>query len=144
MFNRTREFIALCAAALILSTVLTPSYAHTGSVAFRVAKAGFIVGIGGGSGVLHFEGKTYHLKIGGLSAGTIGVAQAELVGVARHLRVAEDIAGNYTAVSAGFAVAGGGKTAHLQNSKGVVLELRGRQVGFELSLNLSGLTISIE
>ncbi len=144
MFKVTREFAAVCAAALILSTVLTPSYAYTGSVAFRIAKTGFIVGVGGGSGVLHFEGKNYRLKIGGLSAGTIGVAQAELVGVARHLRAAEDIGGSYTAVSAGFAVAGGGKTARLQNANGVVLELHGRQVGFELSLNLSGLTISVE
>jgi hypothetical protein len=31
----------------------------------------------------------------------------------------------------------------LQNSNGVVLQLRGRQVGFEASLSLSGLTISM-
>lgn len=144
MLNRIRAFTGVCAAALILSAALTPSHARTGSVVIRVAKAGFIVGIGGGSGILHFEGRTYRLKIGGLSAGTIGVAQAELVGVARHLRVAEDIAGSYSAVSAGFAVAGGGKTARLQNANGVIIELQGKQVGFELSLNLSGLTISVE
>ena len=31
-----------------------------------------------------------------------------------------------------------------ENSNGVVLTLRGRQVGFEASLSVSGLTISIQ
>jgi hypothetical protein len=66
------------------------------------------------------------------------------VGKASNLRNAGDIVGTYTAVSVGIAVAGGGKVAHLQNSNGVILDLRGRQVGSELSLNLSGPTISLQ
>jgi hypothetical protein len=65
------------------------------------------------------------------------------VGTASNLRTAADIAGTYSAASAGIAVAGGGKVVTLQNSNGVVLHLRGRQVGFEASLSLSGLTISM-
>jgi hypothetical protein len=41
-------------------------------------------------------------------------------------------------------VAGGAKAVALKNSNGVVLELKGAQVGFEASFNLSGLTISME
>jgi hypothetical protein len=52
--------------------------------------------------------------------------------------------GTYSAVSAGVAVAGGRKAATLQNAKGVVLRLQGRQVGFEASLSLSGMTISMQ
>jgi hypothetical protein len=110
----------------------------------RVGNAGFIVGVGGGSGTLTFRGKTYRLRIGGISAGTIGISQAELVGRALHLRHAEDIAGTYSAVGAGLAIAGGGKTARLRNARGVVLELSGRQVGFAVSLNLSGVNITLE
>jgi hypothetical protein len=145
MFSHIRKCgAAFVVAAATLLGALTPSYADNGSVTITVTKAGFIIGVGGGSGVLHFKGKNYRLKVGGLSAGTIGFAQAQLVGVARHLRLPEDIAGSYSAVSVGFAVAGGGKTARLQNANGVVLELQGKQVGFELSFNLSGLTISVE
>jgi hypothetical protein len=66
-----------------------------------------------------------------------------LVGTATNLHRASDIAGVYTAASASVAVAGGGKVVTLQNSNGVVLTLRGRQVGFEASLSLSGMTISV-
>lgn len=134
----------IVAAAITLVSVSSLSYAASGSVRIKVAKAGFIVGVGGGSGVLRFQGRDYQLRVGGVSVGTIGVAQADLVGTASNLRTAADIAGTYTAVSAGLAVAGGGKTARLRNSKGVVLELRGTQVGFELSLDLSGVTISLQ
>jgi hypothetical protein len=51
---------------------------------------------------------------------------------------------NLKTAKAGVAVAGGGKAATLQNSKGVVLRLQGRQVGFEASLSLSGMTISMQ
>jgi hypothetical protein len=117
--------------------------ADTGSVRLKVTKAGFIVGVGGGSGVLHFHGKNYRLSVGGISAGTIGIAGADLIGTATNLHRATDIAGVYSAASASVAVGGGGKVVTFQNANGVVLTLRGKQVGFEASLSLSGLTLSV-
>ncbi len=134
---------AVIVAALMLFAVAAPSRAETGSVRITVTKVGFIVGVGGGSGTLHLHGRNYPLSIGGVSVGTIGAASADLVGRAYHLRRPEDIVGTYTAVSAGVAVAGGAKAARLQNANGVVLELQGRQVGAELSLSLSGMTVSM-
>jgi hypothetical protein len=136
-------FIAGATALLLALAVPQSAQAETGTVRLRITKVGFIVGVGGGSGILHLHGKNYRLSLGGVSAGTIGVAGADLVGTATNLRTAADIAGVYSAVSASVAVAGGGKVATLQNANGVVLHLRGRQVGFEASLALSGLTISI-
>jgi len=142
---RTTKFCAaFIVAAVMLTGVPSQSYADTGSVRLKITKVGFIVGVGGGSGILHFKGKNYRLSIGGISAGTIGAAGADLVGTASNLRTAADIAGTYSAVSAGIAVAGGAKAATLQNSNGVVLQLQGRQVGFEASLSLSGMTISLQ
>ena len=133
-------FVAV--AMLIVATL--PSQADTGTVRFRVGSAGFIVGVGGGSGTLTFRGKTYPLRIGGVSLGMIGVSSADLVGRARNLRRASDIAGSYTAVGAGLAVAGGASTARMQNANGVILEVKGTKVGFSASLDLSGLTISMQ
>ena len=130
--------------SVVLLGALTPAQAATGTVRIAVAKGGFIVGVGGGNGTLSFQGRTYRVSVGGISVGTIGIAKADLVGTASNLRTASDIAGTYTAVSASVAVAGGGKVAQLQNEKGVVLKLKGRQVGFEASLNLSGLTLSLQ
>jgi hypothetical protein len=134
---------AILAATLMFVALALPSYAESGTVRFRIARAGFIVGAGGGTGTLVFRGRTYPLSVGGLSLGTIGAASADVVGRARNLRQAQDIVGTYTAVGAGLAIAGGGTAARLQNANGVVMEVRGRQVGFEASLNLSGMTVSM-
>jgi hypothetical protein len=143
LFRATKFCAAFMMAAVMLTAAPSQSYAETGSVRLKITKVGFIVGVGGGSGTLTFRGHHYRLSIGGVSAGTIGVAGAELVGTASNLRTAGDIAGTYSAASASVAVAGGAKAVTLQNSKGVILTLQGRQVGFEASLSLSGLTISM-
>src|SRR5262249_61204868 len=116
---------AILAASLVLVAVNLPSYADTGSVRFRIARAGFIVGAGGGTGTLVFHGRTYPLSVGGLSVGTFGAASADLVGRATNLRRASDIVGTYTAVGAGFAIAGGPTAAPPRNRTGVVIETAG-------------------
>jgi hypothetical protein len=138
-----RNGLAFVMAVAMLMTLSLPSHAAVGTVRIKIVKAGFIVGVGGGNGVLHFEGRNYHLGIGGISVGTIGAAGADLVGRAYNLHHAEDIAGTYTAVSGSIAVAGGVKIVQLQNSNGVVLKLQGKQAGFEASASLSGLSISL-
>lgn len=144
LLRAAKYYAAVIGAAVILAGAPSQSNADTGSVRLKVTKVGFIVGVGGGSGTLTFKGRRYRLSLSGVSAGTIGVAGADLVGTATNLRVAQDIAGTYSAASAGLAVAGGAKVVTLQNAKGVVLQLQGRQVGFEASLSLSGLTISLQ
>jgi hypothetical protein len=143
-YRIAKSCAVILAAAVILAGAASRSYADTGSVRLKVTKVGFIIGVGGGSGVLHFKGHNYRLSVGGVSAGTIGAAGADLVGTAKNLRTASDIAGTYSAASAGVAVAAGVKAVTLQNSNGVVLTLQGKQVGFEASLSLSGLTISLQ
>lgn len=116
----------------------------SGRIAFRITRAGFIVGVGGGTGTLTFNGRKYPLSIGGISLGaTIGIASADFVGRVRRLRRASDIAGTYSAVGAGLAAAGGGSVARLVNSRGVELEVSGKQVGFMASIDLSGLRIRL-
>jgi hypothetical protein len=136
-----RNALAVATAAVMLFAL--PSYAETGAVRIKIVKAGFILGVGGGNGVLRFEGRNYPLSIGGISVGTIGAAGADLVGRAYNLHHATDIAGTYTAVSGSIAIAGGAKVVNLQNSNGVVLKLQGKQAGFEASVSLSGMSISL-
>jgi hypothetical protein len=143
-FVRAVKFgVVAAAVTLMLLAAPSQSQAATGRVHARLLKAGFIVGAGGGNGTLTFQGRTYPLTFSGVSMGTIGVASVSLVGTASHLRSAADIAGGYTAIGAGFAFVGGPKVARLQNARGVVLRLRGVQIGFNLSLNLSGMTVAI-
>jgi hypothetical protein len=128
--------------AMVLAGLPTPSQAQTGSVAFEISKAGFIIGVGGGRGVLNYQGRRYPLTVSGMSVGaTIGASTTQLVGTASNLRQPSDIEGVYSALGGGVAVAGGVASVRLQNAKGVILSLRGRKVGLELSVNVSGAEI---
>src|ERR687898_2562455 len=94
----------LVALATVVSASAGPAWAATGTVHVEIAKAGFIVGVGGGRGTLVFQGRRYPLRVGGLSFGaTIGASKADLFGRAYNLRQVSDIAGIYTAVSVGAA-----------------------------------------
>lgn len=144
MENITRRGLILGGAALATGSFMPSAEAATGSIALNIISAGFIFGASGGSGVLTFRGRRYPLAIGGISAGaTIGASGADLVGTVHHIFNPADIQGIYSAIGAGMAVAGGRTAARLSNARGVVLNLRGRQVGFMFSLDLSGMSISL-
>jgi type V secretory pathway adhesin AidA len=144
-FVRIMKFGVAVAAAVILASLSTQSQsqAQTGTVHLRIIKAGFIVGAGGGSGTLIYNGQRYRLSVGGVSVGTIGIATARLAGVAHNLHSPQDIAGVYQSAGAGVAIVGGPKVARLQNANGVVLELHGVQLGLEANLSLGGMTIAL-
>jgi len=140
-----RAMAATAVAPLGLAAVQsTTAEAASPRIEFRIVRAGFIVGASSGSGTLRFDGKRYRLRIGGVSLGaTFGAASAEFVGRVRNLRKASDIQGNYTAVNAGVAAAGGGGVARLRNSRGVELEVSGKQIGLMASIDLSGMRIRL-
>jgi lipid-binding SYLF domain-containing protein len=144
-----KSFIGAAATLIVAAGTLLfanlASAAADGTIELTLYKAGFIVGGSGGSGTLKFKGKQYPVNIGGVSLGaTIGVSKAELIGEVYNMKNASDIEGTYTAGQAGVAVAGGEKVAELKNSKGVVLKVKGKQVGLELALDLSGMEISFK
>jgi lipid-binding SYLF domain-containing protein len=132
-------------AVATLTFANTASAAPSGTIDITLYKAGFIVGGSGGSGTLKFKGKQYPLSIGGISLGaTIGVSKAELIGEVHNMKQPSDIEGTFTATQASVAVAGGTKVAELKNSKGVVLKVKGKQIGLEVALDLSGMEISLK
>ena len=137
----------VCAAALGLigaASLPTASQAETGSIRAVFTRGGFIIGVGGGNGVLTFRGHRYPFTVSGMSFGaTIGASTTEVVGVARHLRSPGDLAGTYSAIGAGIAIAGGAGGVVLQNARGVVLELHGVRVGLEVSAAIGGVTITM-
>jgi hypothetical protein len=145
MLMRFAILMMLAAPAFAGDLPSSPSMApasQTGTVHFNIVKIGFIVGVGGGDGTLTYNGMVYPLSAGGVSVGTIGIAGMELVGTASNLHNPADIVGAYGAASASLAIVGGGKVAQLQNEHGVILEVKGVEVGFEASLNLGGMTVA--
>jgi len=122
----------------------TPSRAETGQVQVLFTKAGLVVGVGTGRGVLTFRGRQYPFKVSGASLGaTIGASTTKLTGRALNISGPGDIAGTYGALGAGGALAGGAGGVQLQNANGVILQLSGPKVGVELSAALGGVTITM-
>ena len=103
-----RFISALRAAAVaIMAFAGATSLAHAdgGSVAFKVVKAGFVIGGSGGSGTLSFHGRSYPFTVGGLSYGiTFGAAETYFTGTVSHIHSPRDIAGVWVRPLAELAV----------------------------------------
>jgi hypothetical protein len=145
MRNHSGGIIQVALAALLALALATAAKAETGAVRVVFTKGGFIVGVGSGRGVLTFRGHHYPFRVSGMSFGaTIGASTTDLVGRALNMRSPGDIAGNYSAIGAGGALAGGVGGVQLQNEKGVILQLHGVKVGVELSAAVGGVQIALE
>jgi hypothetical protein len=106
--------------------IAMPSHAITGTVRVTVTKASFIVGAGGGKGVLTFRHRNYPFTVQGLSLGlAAGASVNRLVGSAKHIRELSDFSGAYSVVGAGVALVGGIGGVQLRNAKGVTISLEG-------------------
>lgn len=143
-----RKFVATGAAMIAAAAASTanaqPTSAPSGTIELRIFRAGFIVGGSGGSGTLYFKNNGYNLGVGGVSLGaTIGVARADFVGEVYNLKDPKDIEGTYAAITASAAAAGGVGITELQNQRGVRLRLQGTQIGLMVSIDLSGMILSI-
>ena len=119
--------------------------ADDGSINIRIFKAGFILGGSVGEGTLTFRGRRYPLSIGGLSYGfTFGASETRFRGTVRNIRRPSDVSGVYAQGGAGASVGVGAQVIVLANQKGAVLELAGEQNGLIVSLDLSGLALSLK
>src|SRR3984957_5333989 len=137
--------IALFALLASLAGSSTPSRAETGQVAVIFTKGGFIVGVGGGEGVLILHGKRYPFTVSGMRVGfTIGASTPKFVGRALNLRGPASIEGAYSAIGAGGAIAAGAGGVQLQNANGVILQLSGPKVGAEVSAAVGGVTVRLK
>ena len=122
-----------------------PSHAITGTVRVTVAKAGFVVGAGGGNGVLTFRHRNYPFTVQGLSLGlTAGASVNKLVGRADYMHELGDFAGTYTVIGAGGALVGGVGGVQLRNAKGVTITLQGAKAGLEVSANITKVVITLD
>src|SRR5215472_10644030 len=142
---RTRMMLIALLGFLASASLATPSHAETGAVRVVFTKGGFIVGVGGGEGVLVFRGKNYPFTVSGMSVGfTIGASTTKFVGRALNLKGPASIEGSYAAGGAGGAVAAGAGAVQLQNANGVILQLTGPKVGAEVSAAVGGVTIRLK
>jgi hypothetical protein len=137
--------VAMVASLAGVAGFSTPSRAETGQVTIVFTKGGFILGVGGGEGVLVLRSGRYPFTVSGMSVGfTIGASTTRLTGRALNVNGPASIEGSYGAAGAGAAIAAGGGGVQLQNANGVILQLSGPKVGAEVSAAVGGVTIRLK
>ena len=140
--TKTLTVLMAIVAIGLLPTLATNAKAEDARIDMQIGKLGFIIGVSGGRGTVYFDNHAYPIRVGGVSLGaTFAVSSIDLTGTVYNLNRIEDLYGIYSAGSAGLAVVAGGKAGSLSNARGVRMELRGRTIGLEFSLDLSGINV---
>jgi hypothetical protein len=115
-----------------------------GTVEMHQFQAAFIGSGDAGSGTLHYQGRSYPFKVGGLGIGGIGVSTIEANGEVYGLKKVEDLAGAYVQGRYGFAFGDkSGGQLWLKNDKGVILHLAAKRTGLMLSLGGDAVVITL-
>ena len=107
------------------------------------------LGVGGswGDGVLTYQGRNYPFSISGLSLVDVGISNYTGAGKVYDLSSPGNLAGNYAAGQATFAVAGGDSAMSMKNDKGVtivILKNEGKESGTQLSMGPAGMKIMMK
>ena len=102
------------------------------------------IGFSWGKGTLSYHGKTYPLKVEGLSVGEVGVTRATAAGNVFNLKKLADFSGNYAAGAAEGTVGGGAGVTAMKNQNGVVIELKSTTQGANLKLAAEGIKLTLD
>ena len=96
----------------------------------------FVTGVGGGSGTLEFQGRTYPFKVVGTVAGPGGgLEKISASGPVYKLASVSDFAGRYTQSTGKAGLSSSGSSdLWLENSAGVIMHLQGTSTGEMLTL----------
>jgi len=140
--------VMLVVATFAIGTSMAEARARRGevpdaTVSFSSGSVAAGIGFSWGSGTLRYRGKSYPIKVDGLSVGSVGITRATATGNVYHLKKLEDFPGTYTAAAAGAAAGGGGSVAAMQNQNGVVIRARSTSQGVKLQLGVDGVKISM-
>ena len=136
--------LLLALAALLAAGVASPARADEGLVTIQFFKAGWVIGGSVRRGHPDVPGRGYVLSVGGLSYGlTFGGSKTSLHGRVRNIRQAVRHRGRLWRGRRRRRHHPGPQAVVLTNQKGAILEPSGRQTGLIVSLDLSGLALTI-
>jgi hypothetical protein len=122
---------------------LAAAQGDTGTLKLADGSVALGVGFSWGKGTLTYHGRTYPIKVEGLSVGEVGVTRATAVGTVSHLEKLSDFSGTYVAVGAGATAGGGADVAMMRNQHGVVVELTSTTQGAGLKFGTDGIRMTL-
>ncbi|HEY6931668.1 MAG TPA: hypothetical protein VJA66_18500 [Thermoanaerobaculia bacterium] len=101
------------------------------------------VGWSWGNGELSFQGKTYRVKVEGLSVAEVGVTKAAATGNVYNLKDISDFEGVYAAAATEGTAGKGAGVSSLRNTKGVVINLKSETKGANIKVAAGGLKLKV-
>lgn len=114
------------------------------TISFETGSVAAGIGFSWGGGILTYQGKTYPLKVHGMSVGKVGITKATATGKVYHLTKLEDINGNYVGVGAGASLGGGAGAVTMKNQNGVVIDVVSTTKGVAIAIGTGGVDISLK
>ena len=147
----TRIGVRLAVAATAGLLLLSSTSAHaadlvrSGTITIEQVQVAFIGSGNLGGGTLTVGGTRYNFSIGGLGIGGFGVSKMECTGTVYNLKNLNDFPGGYVQARYGMAVGqSGGGQFWLENTKGVVIEVKAKRSGLALSLGGDAVYINFD
>jgi len=142
--SHIRSFAAAAALASVLAFPAMAADQPDGTITFSGGAVAFIAGVSWGSGTLSYHGRSYKLRVRGLSVGDIGASKFSASGKVYNLKRVTDINGTYGAAEAAATVGGGGGGVTMKNDKGVIINAESSSAGLQLTLAPKGVDIKLK
>ena len=143
-----RKWTVIAIAAALLVMVVGSSLADDKKVdaVLKLNEGSVAAGIGWswGHGTLTYMGKTYRVKIEGLTVGEVGMTNAKAKGNVYNLKKLADFNGVYATGGAGATAGKGAGASALTNANGVSILLTSITKGASLKIAAEGLSLKIE
>ena len=149
MNNVKKIVILLLTLSAMTGFAIAASHEGKSDATLRFSGGSFAAGIGfsWGSGTLTYKGKSYPVKVKGLSVGKVGVTSASAYGEVYNLKHLQDFNGHYDVSGAGMrgVTAGGGrKTTTMKNQAGVIVALSSSQKGVDVNATGGGVDMQLQ
>ena len=135
------------AAAALLAMVAPGAAQEAPSGTVEMTTTTIAVGFGAsrGDGILTLQdGSKHKISVESIKMGAVGISVVEAMGTVYNLKRLQDFDGDYLEVEAGIAPGGGVSGMTMKNQKGVVINLRATQLGFNVSLGVGRMYLRVK
>ena len=148
--NNVKKIVVL---VLTLSAMtgfaIAASHEGKSDATLRFSGGSFAAGIGfsWGSGTLTYKGKSYPVKVKGLSVGKVGITKASAFGKVYNLKHLQDFNGHYNVGAAGTrgVTLGAGRSGTIMsNQAGVIVRVSSTQNGVAVNATGGGVDMQLK
>jgi hypothetical protein len=101
-------------------------------------------GFAWGHGQMNFQGRNHLFRVSSLSIADAGAAGIYATGRVMRLRKISDFSGDFRASGAGATMAGSGLATHLENERGVVIELIATDAATAANRSVNGVRVRLK